>query len=464
MPRFLTSLCVLLVCICPALAKPASKLLHVQIVTRHGTRVPDATFATRSCLKSLVGGTEDADVAHGSDFVNLFGASPGALTLRGVDEMRRVGQFLKRRYFEDLEFIKEDYSSSARDFEFIAREGARQQRSAMALAMGMFPLDAVPITVVMRELDTVLSAPPLECSHATSNMIARWHAQFGANFLQTRLRKAVLPAERACNLSLRRDPVETEAFSPNPHAWITDVSDFMDTLAMQQRFMLSKSELAALTLLSFDMEQRSHFPRSDPRGAVMFAGDFPARLLGAFDSVLANGGVRCVNPPAHSTNARRPSPKSLAKMVIHTCSRDLLYALTYMFELVPRVPGQPPGRLTPASTLMFELYDNSSVRVLFFHHSLGAPNELLGATPVEFLRDSINARIAASRGDWRQLCVRAAPPIPTLDDNALELGYAARPSRLAIFLFSLACFCVFSLLCQRASICQIVSRAGYEPL
>jgi len=217
---------------------------------------------------------------------------------------------------------------------------------------------------------------------------------------------------------LMSDPVETEKFSPNPHAWITDVSDFMNALLPRLTFPLSKEQAWALNSLSFELEQHSHFPSHDATGAIVFAGDFPEYLFSTLEKILAAGNT--------------PNPK----IRLTTASRDLLYSISYLLDLKPsKFDGQPNGKLEPGSTFIFELYSNSTVRALLFQDSLKDAVELLPPTTIKVLRSRVSRHQAQAGGGWRTLCANSSLP-PPIDGNE---SFEFRPSALSrwmVFLIS----------------------------
>ena len=86
-------------------------------------RSPDMTRATKACLVKAVKNpllTSTSAVGK-DDFVDLFGAAPGGLLMVGVNQCKKVGEFLHRRYIDEEKFLHSDYSGYAAETQFIAR-------------------------------------------------------------------------------------------------------------------------------------------------------------------------------------------------------------------------------------------------------------------------------------------------------------------------------------------------------
>lgn len=125
--------------------------MMVQTLTRHGTRAPDKIVGKQIC-KSMFNQKQSLREAY----VQLFGVGASELTSIGVRQMRDVGAFLRERYHG---FLWADYGSHSNEWEFVAKEGDRQQRSMMGIVLGIFPNDVVPIAVTNKETDSILGGP-----------------------------------------------------------------------------------------------------------------------------------------------------------------------------------------------------------------------------------------------------------------------------------------------------------------
>ena len=405
-------------------------LLMVHSLTRHGSRAPDKVVATDICRPVFDGlgderggppsfgpgegkkklaatNTEpwyapgslratSARAASGTTlnkkpnifklFVAEFGTGPAELTDVGVTQMRDAGRFLMMRY-EKRGFVFGDYASHPEDWAFNAREGARQQRSMMGLVQGLFPDEVVPITVRPREQDAILSGPPAQCADTARDYILEWHATKGKDLVHSRYEQVVRPFELLCNTSLRDNPANRETNGGNPHAYLGDISDLMDAMNRNQRgpLPISPQQHDQLTKLAFELEMGAHF--DDPRGATIFAGDFPEFLLSSFEDKVKN-------------------PDQGPKFVLHTCSREVMYALEDLFGWNRfRLRGQPLGRVDAGSTFMFELYDDGSVQVLVWTPFNWAPPALL--QPPMSLQEfrGVYDKYRAQRGTWRDICI-----------------------------------------------------------
>jgi hypothetical protein len=357
-------------------------LLMVQTLTRHGSRAPDKIVAEQTCKPLFKQGTNVHQL-----FVHEFGTGPAELTDVGSTQMRDVGRFLMERYGRKG-FIKADYPPHTTEWIFNAREGARQQRSMMGIVQGMFPDDAVPILVRPRAQDAILGGPAPQCAEKTRDYIMKWHASVGKSIVEQKYESVVKPFELLCDVSLRDNPTNPTPNGGNPHAWIGDISDLMDSLLRNQRGELPISpELHAdLTALAFDLEQRAHF--DDPRGPTMFAGEFPEHLLSGFEHKLING--------------RGP------KMYLHTCSREVFYGLEHMFgwqNSFQISPTNPPGQIRSGTTFIFELYDDGSMKALLWSPSVWG-NYVVKLQPDTTLQDfrSKYDTYVKQHGTWQSLC------------------------------------------------------------
>ncbi|KAH9256664.1 hypothetical protein BASA81_005168 [Batrachochytrium salamandrivorans] len=383
------------------------KLISVTTLTRHGSRAPDKILATVSCQPLLMKTTPDEGVKK--VFVNKFGTLPGELTAFGQVQMETVGRWLKHRYGKsELDFVNtENYLRQTKDWQFTARAGNRQQRSMMGIAQGIFSKTSVPIAVTARNTDAVLGGPAPQCGSLTAPMIVDWHATKGKQIVLDNYADAVEPFEKMCNVSLKSNPVNAAPGGPNPHAWIGDVSDLLDSfeenfeeneLPKPMRSKEFPKQFDLLTDFAFRLEQESHF--DDPRGAVMFAGEFPNNLLSRMESIEQNAGKR---------------PKGVAKMHLFACSRELEYGMSHLFgwEQAIHLNNQPQGRVKAGSTMVWELWKVDGkyyVDTLLFQPP-GGINEPLESLVLKLQNRTLlsDYRAAYERaingtGNWRQVC------------------------------------------------------------
>lgn len=362
------------------------EVIAVQTLTRHGSRAPNRALARESCIPLLDSNRDGKD-----EFSSIFGVRPSELTRRGVQEMRDVGRYLRERY-EQMGLIFGDYLSHTRDFLFIARQGDRQQRSIMGVAQGMFPDDAVPIQVTDRENDVILSAPPPICAEFTSNMIVKWHATTGRQYVKQHYAQLV-PFEKLCNYSLLSNPVDVQQGGGNPHAAIGDISDLMDALNLERNepMPITNQQLQDITKIAFDLEQGSHF--EDGRGAGVFLGDFADDLLSTFEKIMDGSVTPGKNHP---------------KMKLSSCSRELFYALENVFlwnSTVEILPGQPKGRIVAGTTFIWELTMSGMVNSYYYQIGYIKPKPLQPPMSLVDYRRYYAAYVSA-HGKWRDVCLK----------------------------------------------------------
>jgi len=406
-------------CACATLVSASQQLAQVVVVTRHGVRVPDDCAVTRSCLAAVTSHTSNA--ARFRDFAAVFGATPGELTAEGLAQCRRAGAFLRARYAG--RGVPSDYATHARDVAFLSPNEVQLQRCAMAVAQGLFPNDAVPITLLGAD-DTVLAAPPQPCDEATRYGMERWLVTNGSALIRaTRGAGALLAAvERACNMTgLSQDPLDASDV-----AQIGAAGAFFAALPERAASQLSSAEADALAQLSAALEQRAV---AEPANAVMLAGDLPAFVL---QRVVRNG--KPVKP----------------RLSVITCSGDALLALAAVLDV--RVAA-PPG-----ASLVFELWENATVRIVYVANALEAP-VVVGDVPVDSLAARVSDAEQRAGGDWRTLCGASSAGM----DRAWSASHwGLRPS-WAAFLASLVVRGV--LLCgrtdPRGQLTFVVIRCGW---
>ena len=317
--------------------------------------------------------------------------------------MRDVGLFLRERYHG---FLWADYPAHSRDWEFIAREGTRQQRSMGGLVQGIFPDDVVPITVTRRDTDAVLGGPAPQCADITHDYIIEWHRTKGREMVKQHPH-IIHKMEQICNVSLYEDPVNSVPGGANPHAYIGDISDLMDSLyeANREPLPISYAEHAELTQLAFDIEQGAHFDY--PGGAAMHTGDFFNHLIASFEKIELNGGKR---------------PNKTPKMRMHTCSRELHYGLSQLFGWQDsiRIPGQPVGRIRAGTTFIWELHDDMKIRTYYYQYPDNSPHEMQPPMSIAEYKAKYQAAIAKC-GDWKSICVeRKNKCLPDTETNQAQ--------------------------------------------
>ena len=192
------------------------------------------------------------------------------------------------------------------------------------------------------------------------------------------------------------NPVNAAPGGPNPHAWIGDISDLLDSMRenMPARDQPNYSEESyrALTELAYDLEQESHY--ADARGAVMFAGEFPNKLLRTFES--------CAN----DSSGKRP--KNVPKVRMFACSRELEYGLSHLFgwEQAIRLSNQPVGRVLAGSTIVWELWHNDgeyAVETLMYQPGMKGMLQLQKRTSLKEYRNQYLIAINET-GSWQDIC------------------------------------------------------------
>jgi len=157
------------------------------------------------------------------------------------------------------------------------------KRSMAAIVEGIFPFTPVPISVSPRTEDPALGGPAPACGSRTAKMIVDWHKVKGWEMLKQHI-DVVEAIETICDVNLTGNPVNAEPGGPNPHAWIGDISDSLDSAfacGVPVPSEVTPELHKDLTKLAFDVQEGSHY--DDPQGAIMFAGEFPEQLLSYFE-------------------------------------------------------------------------------------------------------------------------------------------------------------------------------------
>jgi hypothetical protein len=184
-----------------------------------------------------------------------------------------------------------------------------------------------------------------------------------------------------------------------------------ENLPAKDQPQYSEKSYQALTELAFDLEQRSHY--DDPRGTVMFAGEFPNKLLNTFESI------------AKSDNHR---PRGVPKMRLYACSRELEYGLSHMFgwEQGIRLPKQPPGRVLAGSTIIWEVWRVNGelfVDTLMFQPGVKGLLELQERTKLDAYRAEYNEAIKGV-GTWKEVCNVKESYLEEIEAHGSEFWFA----------------------------------------
>jgi len=375
-------------------------LLQVITLSRHGDRAPDVAI-TKSC-SGVFKSTKDV--------YKKFEAFPGLLTPRGIQRMRDVGSFIGQRYISGDHFDGKWLSNKGfmdpiydtLQWEFMSREGNRQQMSMSAVALGIFPNVAVPTIVARRLNDNILGGPPPECGARTSETIVKWHETKGKDLVDSKpVRENVLnEVEKICNVSLAGNPVNAIRGGPNPHCWVGDISDTADSWysSAVKNDPFSTELRSKLTNLAFELEEGSHY--EDPRAAIWFTGGFPLRIISSFEQFSAD-------PTA-------PRPKKSPKMRLHLCSRELFYGLIHMFDLDVQAPGQPHGRVLAGSTFIWELHVEDDlfhpgkkglmVRSYYWQPGMEVARPMMEFVSLERFRGIYESYVKKNGGPWYEQC------------------------------------------------------------
>jgi len=381
-------------------ASVEAKLVAVQTLTRHGERAPDSIVAKQSCRTIF---------ESKKDILHKFNAAPGRLTPLGVVRMREVGTYLRERYIEGIHwgdeqlkgFLHSDYQTHQDEWQFVAREGSRQQRSMSAIIQGVLPNTPVPIKVDPRTEDAVLGGPAPACGSRTARMIVDWHKSKGWEMLQESM-DVVNAFEKICDVNLTGNPVNAKPGGPNPHAWIGDISDSIDSAfacGVPLPSEITPELHQDLTNLAFEVQEGSHY--EDPKGAIMFAGGFPESLISLFEKY-------------ESIPEGKKRPKKTPKARLFSCSRELMYGMEKLFGWQTSLPNQPKGRVLSGTTFIWELHrvkdilDPSTsgliVKSYYWQPELDEPVKLQKDVSLKTFRKQYEDYVAAYGGTWDEIC------------------------------------------------------------
>lgn len=407
--QFISLLFILILCI---LNEYKSTLLQVQIVTRHGNRAPDNVVAKELCKPLFPNGKKD--------IVKKFGVPGGRLTERGISQMQEIGNYIRERYVSGEHFEPEHKWLSNRGFvspkyvmdewDFEARAGFRQQQSLMAISLGIYPNQAVPINVKARLEDSILGGPAPACGNYTAPMIVNWHKTKGREIIDSKpIRDGIISKiEKICNTSFAGNPVNAKPGGPNPHDGTGDILDLADTMwsngIKNNPFEDDRELHEAIKKLGFKLEQESHY--EDPKGAIYFAGEFPNNLLSnfeLFDEIKDR-----------NKHGIRKTPKKQPKMKLYLCSRELLYGLEHMFDWQVQLTNQPPGRVVAGTSFIFELHEEQDryhpgyyglmVRSYYYSPGMEVAKQLMPDIGLRELREKYESYIHNNGGPWYKIC------------------------------------------------------------
>ena len=165
----------------------------------------------------------------------------------------------------------------------------------------------------------------------------------------------------------------------------------LENLPLDEQPHISKSDYNALTDLAFKLEQRSHF--DDPRGAVMFSGEFPDLLLSTFEEI-----------DEEDASMKKIKPK----MRMYLCSRELEYGLSHLFgwENNIHLPGEPNGRVRAGSTFIWELWKVNGeyyIDTYLFQPGIERLFQIQGRTRLKDYREQYKRAISPI-GNWQTVC------------------------------------------------------------
>lgn len=291
----------------------------VHLVTRHGSRAP-STEVNRLC-PSLIATREQIE--------QDFGVATGHVTAKGMDEMRIVGEWLRKEYIDRTGFLPADFYDAAdlTAYSAVEEPGDNTRRhvdSMGVLQRGLYPGHAWSEYMNAIRGDTKCSCPATSCATSEPE-IPMTHASL------------VKLLTEFCGQDL-------ESIPPDGHKH-PSIQYVIDTL----NFMV----IQGLPVPSFMTPELREEAQDVALEVMLNASAFMNCTM--FPRLLQDEVAKTLSHSKSPLNPAKPFPK----FYVDVSSRELFYVLSHSnyYDFHLQVPGLVKGIIPPGSTLIWELHE-----------------------------------------------------------------------------------------------------------
>ena len=323
-----------------------SELLGTILVSRHGTRAPNA-IASQLC---------PSDSANFQRYESLDISVEG-VTGRGMHQLLQLGEYTREQYV-DTGFLKRYYSNEEMYIRAVGED--RTLQSAVAWGHGLYPAghgpvgypsdlpSPLPVYTLPDELDLLLENRKAGCHQRLKADVEQYDNTTG---MQMRQQHAALlqQLEVLCGVNLS---VAINGTGDNYGDAVKDITDEW-TFDFIEHFPplpgLSLSTL--LQFRAYAVQQLIGRILGTPEQVTYMNGDLPLSMLRSFTALIHHH----AHPSSPSSSPSSPAP---LRFLAYHGHREMMYALAAFFDIRYNItyPALPLGAIPPATSLFFELH------------------------------------------------------------------------------------------------------------
>ena len=320
------------------------ELVGTILVSRHGTRAPNAV-TSQLC---------PANSANLQRYLTLDISLEG-VTGRGMHQLLQLGEYTRAAYV-DTGFLKPYYSNEEMYIRAVGED--RTLQSAVAWGQGLYPAghapigyradlpSPLPVYTLPDELDVLLENRKAGCHQRLKEDVQAWDDTEGA--AMRRQYAALLgQLETMCGVNL------TRAINGSGDNYGDAVKDITDnwTFDFIEHFPPLPG-LSLSTLLQFRqyaVQQLIGRILGTPEQVTYLNGDLPLSMLRSFKALIQHR----EDGAAQSAAGVKP-----LRFIAYHGHREMMYALAAFFDIRYNItyPALPLGAIPPATTLFFELH------------------------------------------------------------------------------------------------------------
>ena len=351
MIAFPASAALLLLCLIVAPLSVSSELLGTILVSRHGTRAPNAV-TVQLC---------PANTANLHRYSELDISLEG-VTGRGMLQLYQLGQYTKERYVESG-FLLPYYSNEQMYIRAVGED--RTLQSAVAWGQALYPAGhapvgykadvptPLPVYTLPDELDTLLENRKAGCHGRLKEDVEQWDDTEGAA-MQHQYGALLQQLERLCGVNL------TAAIVGSGDNYGDAIKDITDNWTFD--FIEHFQPLAGLTIeqllqfRTYAIQQLIGRILGTDEQVTYMNGDLPMSMLRSFQALIDQHEGTEGSSHAHAADIDR-AVKPLRFIAYHG-HREMMYALAAFFNIRFNItyPALPLGAIPPATSIFFELH------------------------------------------------------------------------------------------------------------
>ena len=329
----------------------SSELLGTILLSRHGTRAPNAVTIQLCPANS-------ANLHRYSELdISLEG-----VTGRGMLQLYQLGQYTKQRYV-DSGFLLPYYSNEQMYIRAVGED--RTLQSAVAWGQALYPAghapvgykadvpSPLPVYTLPDELDTLLENRKAGCRRRLKEDVEEWDSTEGAT-MRRQYSALLQQLEQLCGVNL------TDAIDGSGDNYGDAVKDITDNWTFD--FIEHFPPLSGLTIQqllqfrTYAIAQLIGRILGTEEQVTYMNGDLPISMVRSFQALIdQHDGSKSSRHAYAADTDREVRP---LRFIAYHGHREMMYALAAFFDIRFNItyPALPLGAIPPATSIFFELH------------------------------------------------------------------------------------------------------------